>query len=160
MHVKKGSTRRSKPRSSSSDSDAVPTEDLDDNATPVSVTTGVKRKSNAERPVQIKKTSRTSLNEASSPLIEDNSVEDEAELQLLAIEARRLDFEVSKWKQQQKLRRETLQLKAEEISLKEATTRQTQQTQVMELKAKVLKALDKVGTTPAQARKYLALLEG
>ncbi|GMF50718.1 unnamed protein product [Phytophthora fragariaefolia] len=90
----------------------------------------------------------------------DRSMEQEAALQLLAIETRRLDFEVAKWKQQQALRREALQLKAEEIALKEATTRQRQQTHVMELRAKLLKALDEAGAPPAQTREYLALLDG
>ncbi|EGZ10603.1 hypothetical protein PHYSODRAFT_388340, partial [Phytophthora sojae] len=92
--------------SDSVDSDVVPVEDLGNNETPVSaVTSGMKRKSDApERPTQHKKNSRRTLNEADNPVIEDNSVEDEAELQLLAIEARRLDFEVAKWKQQQALR--------------------------------------------------------
>ncbi|KAG6587145.1 uncharacterized protein IUM83_03022 [Phytophthora cinnamomi] len=155
MHVKKNCVRQSKPRSSSSDSDAGPTEELGNEETSVSsVTAGAKRKSDApERPTPSKKRLLTN-----APLIEHD--EAELELQLLAVEARRLDFEVAKWKQQQTLRRETLRLKADEISLKEAATRQAQQTQVMELRAKLLKALDEVGTAPAQARKYLALLDG
>ncbi|KAF1774553.1 hypothetical protein GQ600_12883 [Phytophthora cactorum] len=76
----------------------------------------------------------------------------EAELQLLAIESRRLDFEVVKWKQQQALRRETLKLKSEEINLKETTTKQKQQTQMMELRARLLKALDEAGKPPGRRR--------
>ncbi|CAI5708999.1 unnamed protein product [Peronospora destructor] len=84
----------------------------------------------------------------------------EVELQLLAIETRRLDFEVAQWKHHQMLRREALQLKSEEIKTKEVTTKQQQQTHVMELKAGILQALDQAGQLPAQARTYLALLEG
>ncbi|CEG41924.1 uncharacterized protein PHALS_12236 [Plasmopara halstedii] len=91
---------------------------------------------------------------------EDRPNIDEAELQLLIVESQRLDFEVSKWKQQQALRRETLQLKSEEISLKEATTKQKQETQMMEIRAKVFDALEKAGKGPDEVNEYFALLQG
>ncbi|KAL4150565.1 hypothetical protein PRNP1_009967 [Phytophthora ramorum] len=119
-----------------------------------------KRKNEASEASQGTKTPRKgemTLNEAPETLFDR---QDEAELQLLVIESRRLDFEVAKWKQQQKLRRETLQLKSEEINLKEATTRQQLQTQGMELRARLIKALDETNKPPAQMREYLELLEG
>ncbi|KAF1774581.1 hypothetical protein GQ600_11117 [Phytophthora cactorum] len=118
------------------------------------------RKTEAHQPPQRKKNSKQSQKEATETLFEDDQAVNEAELQLLAIESRRLDFEVVKWKQQQALRRETLKLKSEEINLKETTTKQKQQTQMMELRARLLKALDEAGKPPAEAKKYLAVLEG
>uniref|UniRef100_A0AAV1UPX1 Uncharacterized protein n=1 Tax=Peronospora matthiolae TaxID=2874970 RepID=A0AAV1UPX1_9STRA len=74
---------------------------------------------------------------------------------------RRLHYycEVAKWKWQQTLRRERLQLKREEIQYKEKLTKQQLQVQVMELRARLGKALDEAGQSPAQAKKYLALLK-
>ncbi|OWZ19067.1 hypothetical protein PHMEG_0006734 [Phytophthora megakarya] len=121
-----------------------------------------KRKNEAQEPSPPKKAPKTTengLNEAPEALFETNAAV-EVELELLAIESRRLDFEVVKWKQQQALRRQTLQLKCEEINLKEATTKQQQQTQKMELRAKLIKALDEAGTALTQVREYLALVEG
>ncbi|CAI5719020.1 unnamed protein product [Hyaloperonospora brassicae] len=77
---------------------------------------------------------------------------------LLAVETRHLDFAVAKWKQQQTLRRERLQLKRAEIQFKERVTKQQLQMQVMELRARLVKALEETGQSPAQAKKYLALL--
>ncbi|KAL4123872.1 hypothetical protein PRIC2_009718 [Phytophthora ramorum] len=125
-----------------------------------SFTSPSKRKNEASEASQGTKTPRKGemiLNEAPETLFDR---QDEAELQLLVIESRRLDFEVAKWKQQQKLRRETLQLKSEEINLKEATTRQQLETQGMELRARLIKALDETNKPPAQMREYLELLEG
>lgn len=169
MHVKrsmsKADRRRLTARDSTSDSDVSSTEELSDDDKPLSSIVKTKKRKNeaSEATPPTKKPSRKDesiLNEASKPLFEDNSVVDEVELQLLAIETRQLDFEVAKWKRQQALRRETLQLKSEEINLKETTTKQQQQTQVMELRARIVKALDEAGIAPAQTRKYLALLEG
>ncbi|OWY96611.1 hypothetical protein PHMEG_00033082 [Phytophthora megakarya] len=121
-----------------------------------------KRKNEVQEPSpprKAPKTTENSLNEAPEALFETNAAV-EVELELLAIESRRLDFEVIKWKQQQALRRQTLQLKCEEINLKGATTKQQQQTQEMEIRAKLIKALDEAGTAVTQVREYLALLEG
>ena len=77
---------------------------------------------------------------------------------LLAVETRQLDFAVAKWKQQLTLRRERLQLKRAEIQFKERVTKQQLQLQVMELRARLVKALEETKQSPAQATKYLALL--
>ncbi|KAG2794897.1 hypothetical protein PC116_g26953 [Phytophthora cactorum] len=146
---------------SASDSDVVTAEDLSEDDKPLgSMVQRKKRKTEAHQPPQRKKNSKQSQKEATETLFEDDQAVNEAELQLLAIESRRLDFEVVKWKQQQALRRETLKLKSEEINLKETTTKQKQQTQMMELRARLLKALDEAGKPPAEAKKYLAVLEG
>ncbi|CAH0482803.1 unnamed protein product [Peronospora belbahrii] len=123
-------------------------------------------KSDADRKIQTVKSANKSsrkeegnaLNEALEPLIKAPS--DEAEFQLLAIQTDQLEFKVAQWKQQQMLRRDALQLKSEEIKLKEMITKQQQHTQVMELKAGIFKALDEANQSSAQAKKYLALLEG
>ena len=45
-----------------------------------------------------------------------------------------------------------------EFNYKEKMTKQQLQVQMMELRASLVKALDEAGQSPAQAKKYLALL--
>ncbi|KAF4043182.1 hypothetical protein GN244_ATG04664 [Phytophthora infestans] len=164
MHVKRSMSKADRRRlvaasDSASVSDVEAAEELSEDDKPLSsIIQTKKRKTRVQGPRQPKKTSKETESEASELLSEDNAAVDEAELQLLAIESRRLDFEVAKWKQQQALRRETLKLKSEEINLKEATTKQKQQTQMMELRARLIKALDEAGKDPSETKKYLALL--
>ncbi|CAH0490415.1 unnamed protein product [Peronospora farinosa] len=175
MHVKrsmpKADRRRLIASNSMSDFDVVAPEDFSDDNRLLSSLAMRKMKHKNETSAPAKNKQGNGRHEASEPLFEASDplfeaseplFEDahEVELQLLAIETRRLDFEVAQWKQQQMLRREALQLKREEIKLKEVTTKQQQHTHVMELKTGILQALDQVGQPPAQARKYLALLEG
>jgi 2C-methyl-D-erythritol 2,4-cyclodiphosphate synthase len=165
MHVKRSMSEADRRRllrsASASNSDS---EQLSDDDKPLSAFVDSKKRKNVASALPpAKKTARkddVALNEAFEVVIEDGPAQNEVELQLVAIETRRLDFEVAKWKQQQALGFEALRLKSEEIELKEATTKQLHQVQVMELRARLLKALDEVGKPAAQARKYLALLEG
>lgn len=157
MHVKRSTSDRrrlSALNDTTSDSDEGATKKLADKPQ----LHRKKRKIATREPSLAKKTHETSLNEVPEHPCTSNSTTKESELQLLAIESRRLDFEVVKWKQQQALRRETLMLKSEEISVKETTTRQKQETRMMELHAKLIIALDKAGKVE-QANEYLALLE-
>lgn len=118
---------------------------------------GKKRKIAAQEPVHA---SKTYFHEPPHFLYEDSPAIDETELQLLSIESCRLEFEVKRWKQQQALRREKLQLKSEEITLKEATTKEKQKTQMMELRSKLFNALDEAGKGAEEADEYFALLQG
>ncbi|RLN48559.1 hypothetical protein BBJ28_00023351 [Nothophytophthora sp. Chile5] len=79
--------------------------------------------------------------------------------EMLELETRRLEFEVARWKEQQTLRRETLELKSEEIRCKGELTRQQHEVQTMEVRARVVQALGEAGKTAAQVREYLDLLE-
>ncbi|ETO60396.1 hypothetical protein F444_21400 [Phytophthora nicotianae P1976] len=163
MHVKRSLSQADRRRliaASASASDSDVTGELSEDDKPLrSVAQRKKRKVEGQETPQAKKASNESDNEIIEPIFEDDSAVDEAELQLLAIESRRLDFEVAKWKQHQALRHETLKLKSEEITLKETTTKQKQQTQMMELRARLIQALDEAGKDPAESKKYLALLE-
>lgn len=94
--------------------------------------------------------------ETSDAAAEQNAVE----LQELELAARRLEFQAAQWKQQLALRKERLQLKSEEINGKETLTRQQQQVEAMEIRARVLRALGEMHKTPEQIREYLTLLEG
>uniref|UniRef100_A0AAV1UNB3 Uncharacterized protein n=1 Tax=Peronospora matthiolae TaxID=2874970 RepID=A0AAV1UNB3_9STRA len=170
MHVKRSTStadrRRLMASDSASDSDA-----LDSNQRLNCNVKGRKRKNEEEEVA--KKVSRKTSSKKEKEL---NSVSKEGaksqknavhapdaayteELKLIAMETRQLNFEVAKWKQQQTLRRERLQLKREEIQYKEKLTKQQLQVQVMELRARLGKALDEAGQSPAQAKKYLALLK-
>ena len=160
MHVKRSMSKADRQRliarDSTSDSDVGEAFAGNDNL-PSALAMRKKQKTETSAPAKnTTKRQENWVSEAPEPLLQAH----EMELQLLAIETRRLDFEVAQWKQQQLLRREALQLKREEIKLKEATTKQQQHTHVMDLKAGILQALDQAGQPPAQARLYLALLEG
>ncbi|KAG7399067.1 hypothetical protein PHYBOEH_009845 [Phytophthora boehmeriae] len=89
----------------------------------------------------------------------DQSPVSSFECQELELESRRLDFEVAQWKQQEALRLDRLQLKSEEIMGKETLTRQQQELEAMEIRARVIQALHATKKSPAEVREYLALLE-
>ena len=169
MHVKRSMStadhRHLMASDSASDSDV-----LDDNQRLNCIVNGKKRENEEEEVARKVSRKRSSKKEKELKSVSKKGAKSQKKavdapdaahtekLKLVAMETRQLDFEVAKWKQQQTLRRERLQLKREEINYKEKMTKQQLQVQVMKLRARLVKALDEAGQSPVQAKKYLALL--